>query len=266
MMTVDPDALEGIKKAFIQRQTLLTFEITLQNQIKAKRREMTRPPGTPKWTNEQAEASLKSDPELMFDLETWETGHLIAIKYHRSVRRQVEIAITKAVMQLPCWPWVESVRGFGALGLGQIVGSCGDLHNYSNPAKVWRRMGVGVLEDGTRQRRIAGVSGEEALAIGYSPARRSIMWNIGSSLLKGNRGGYYKTVYDAEKAKQLAKLPDPFLILSKKTGQLVNGRAMLADMRAQRYMEKRLLRDLWRQWRLAEGMDPGQEWREEVAS
>ena len=92
------------------------------------------------------------------------------------------------------------------------------------------------------------------------------MWNIGSSLLKGNRGGYYKTVYDAEKAKQLAKLPDPFLILSKKTGQLVNGRAMLADMRAQRYMEKRLLRDLWRQWRLAEGMDPGQEWREEVAS
>jgi hypothetical protein len=252
MTAIDADLLTEIKTAFLQRQTLLTFEITLQNQIKAKRREITRPPGTPKWTNAQAEAVLKEYPGLLVLLETWETGHLIAIEHHRSERHKVERAITKAVMQLPCWPWVASIRGFGALGLGQIVGCCGDLHNYANPAKVWKRMGLAVLPDGGRQRQIAGISAEEALAIGYSPTRRSIVHIIGDSLMKGNGDGPYRTYYLSEKARQHAKLPD--------------GTLMHAHLRALRHMEKRLLRDLWRAWREADGIDAGQGWREEAAS
>ncbi|HET6442413.1 MAG TPA: hypothetical protein VFH53_08555, partial [Phycisphaerae bacterium] len=37
-------------------------------------------------------------------------------------RRDLERRMTKAVMSLPVWPWVEAVKGFGPLGLAIIIG------------------------------------------------------------------------------------------------------------------------------------------------
>jgi len=150
------------------------------------------------------------------------------VDYEASRRKKLE----KAAIELPVWPWVEAIRGFGALGLAIIVGECADLSNYANPAKVWKRMGLAVI-DGKRQRKC--LDKLDAELHGYNPLRRSAMWKIGDSLIKGNNGGEYYALYVEHKEKQLAEH---------------EGMTKLhAHRRAKRFMEKRLLRDLWRAWR-----------------
>jgi hypothetical protein len=114
------------------------------------------------------------------------------------------------------------------LSLAAIVGEAGDLSNYANPAKLWKRLGLAVMPDGTRQRRVTGVEGLEH---GYSPARRSVVWNIGACIVKA--GGPLKAVYDARKVYETPRVE-------------TKGHA---HNRAQRYVEKRFVRDLWIAWR-----------------
>lgn len=151
----------------------------------------------------------------------------------RHNRAMLEKRLEKLAQQLPVYAWVASIRGLGALGLAQIVGETGDLANYANPAKVWKRMGLAVI-GGERQRKVIG---DAALEHGYNPKRRSVMWVIGDSLLKGNRDGEYRTYYLAEKDRQRELHPE----LSD----------MQTHLRAKRHMEKRLLRDLWVVWNAA---------------
>src|SRR5262249_2898822 len=57
-------------------------------------------------------------------------------------RRMVnERAMEQAAKQLLVFPWIQSVRGAGALGLATIVAEAGDLANYPTPAKLWKRLG-----------------------------------------------------------------------------------------------------------------------------
>ena len=152
--------------------------------------------------------------------------------YYANARKPYEKHLEKLGRDLPVWPWVESVRGFGPLGLAMIVGECGDLALYANPAKVWKRMGLAVI-DGERQGK--RTDPEEALRHGYNPQRRSLMFVIADSLIKNNRDGAYRTYYLGEKARQSEKHPDDPPIAAHK--------------RALRHLAKRLLRDLWREWR-----------------
>jgi hypothetical protein len=157
--------------------------------------------------------------------------------------------------KLSIYSFVQSTRGFGEIGLAQIVGKCGDLSNYSNPAKVWKRMGLGIV-DGKRQQCIAG---DAALAIrhGYSPRRRSTMFVIGDSLLKCQ--GPYREIYLARKAYEVQKAEAAGLTV-KPAAQIKKGEADKCmsqghiHARAQRYMEKRLLRDLWIAWKNLHGL------------
>jgi hypothetical protein len=52
-----------------------------------------------------------------------------------------EKAMEKAAKELPVYPWLENIRGAGALGLATIVAEAGDLSNYATPAKLWKRLG-----------------------------------------------------------------------------------------------------------------------------
>lgn len=142
-------------------------------------------------------------------------------------RKAVEKRLIVLAKQLPVAPWVEATRGVGLLSLAAIVGEAGDLGDYANPAKLWKRMGLAVMPDG-RQRRTTGVA---ALEHGYSPARRSVMWNLGACIVKA--GGPLKQIYDARKVYELERVE-------------TKGHA---HNRAQRYVEKRFLRDLWSAWR-----------------
>jgi hypothetical protein len=154
-----------------------------------------------------------------------------------AARKAVEKQLDKLAKSLPVYAtFTKPTKGLGAGGLALIIGETGDLSLYANPAKVWKRMGLAVF-DGVRQRRVAG-NAEEAIRQGYSSHRRQIMWNIGDSMIKV--GDTYRQVYLDRKAYELAKNPD--------AKPIVNHR------RAQRYMEKRILRDLWRAWRDLHGV------------
>lgn len=170
--------------------------------------------------------------------------------------RHIERDLVKAVKQLPVYEtFVVPINGFGAIGLAQIVGEAGDLGEYANPAKLWKRMGVGLVGD-ERQRK--HTDKEKAAAHGYSPKRRSVMFVIGDSLLKKQNA--YKDLYDARKVYEIqkaeaagltvvpaAKIPKGKEALYRSQGHVHN--------RSKRYAEKRLLRDLWRAWRGQNG-DP----------
>ena len=183
--------------------------------------------------------------------------------------------IKRLARMLPVWPWVrDNVHGMGELRLGLLIGSTGDLTagnmitrtiwrgdkktgkkitetivSYTNPAKVWKRMGMGVT-DGRADRRIrrltsfhegAMVTPDEnvvaAQEMGFNPRRRALMHMIGQGIILAN-AGTYRAIYDQRRAYEESQHPDwkP----KQHPGHW--------HKRAMRYMEKRLLRDIWIEW------------------
>lgn len=259
-----------IQETHRQRQDLLRAELRLNNQIEAVYRRMSglkieerarlrkkASSGMARWSPETHTTSGHSADDTEVGGDTAMVGargvvvapdlaqflhaeHIAAIhtapmlearKLLEAHRRPLEKRMALLAKELPVWPWAQGVRGFGALGLAQIVGECGDLANYANPGKVWKRMGL-ALVNGERQGR--RTDPEEALAHGYSPQRRALMYVIADSLMKGNRDGEYRTYYLAEKERQREKLPD--------------APAAHIDNRARRHLAKRLLKHLWQAW------------------
>lgn len=173
--------------------------------------------------------------------------------------------------QLPVWEaFGLGVRGFGARSLAVIVGEAGDLSEYSSEAKLWKRMGVAVMGagDGLNDHR-QGAPGAKAdasdwIAEGYSKRRRSQMFVVGDVLMK--TAGPYREIYlrrkgyEMERAALLGLTVAPAASIPKNNKAAYRS-AMHVHRRAQRYMEKRLLRHLWRAWRRPAGrssssMDP----------
>jgi hypothetical protein len=155
-----------------------------------------------------------------------------------------EKRIRELARELPIWDIFQDVRGFGELAFGQIIAEAGDLSKYANPAKLWKRMGCAVI-DGERQQKKLGAA---ALEHGYSPRRRSLVWNVGECLVKLNQGGPYRTLYDERKKYEAAR---PWCGKCKnkdQKGEREHCTKGHVHNRAKRYMEKRLLRDLWEMW------------------
>lgn len=141
--------------------------------------------------------------------------------------------MVKLAKRLPVAEWAAAQKGFGIPGLGKTVGELGDLSAYhKGVAGVWKRAGLAVI-DGGRQRKVAG---DAALLHGYAPGRRSTFWNIAAAMLKGqgtgDASGPWRLIYDARKAMEIERVETP----------------MHAHNRAMRFMTKRLLRELHRQW------------------
>ncbi len=162
--------------------------------------------------------------------------HDPAIAACEAMQARHEKDIARLVKSLPAWPWVKACKGFGANNLASLLAETGDLANYANPAKLWKRMGVGLVGD-RRQGNPADKADKAAwIEHGYKAERRSVLWNIGACLMKA--GGVYADLYRERKKIELVKLGLP-----------EDGKSMHAHRRAQRWMEKRALRDLWRAWR-----------------
>lgn len=155
--------------------------------------------------------------------------------------KETEIAMAALAKTLPVWPRVQATQGFGALGLASIVGETGDLNKYGSHSKLWRRLGLAVV-GGHTQRKVRGL---DPAIQGYNPTRRAVVWNVGRCILQahsrvrqpdGSIGtGSFRIGYDERKAYELAR-------------GLAKGHA---HRRAKRYMEKRLIRNIWRAWREA---------------
>lgn len=161
-------------------------------------------------------------------------------------RSDCEKQMKKMAKELPVWSWVKEIRGFGELSLAGIIGETGDLNNYSTPSKLWKRLGLAVINGG-RQRKVAGV---EALEHGYAPHRRSLVWNLGDTMIKGViRKVNDDDGEDTGERVSLNEYGAIYLARKAYESERVETKAH-AHNRAKRYMEKRLILDLWKAWRL----------------
>ncbi len=182
---------------------------------------------TPRPHQELAAASSAPFSEIA----AWATLELDDLRARAHTHRNAaELRMRRIARQLPCFDWCASVHGFGELGFAQILAEAGDLSVYANPAKLWKRFGLAVL-DGEAQRRARGAKGIEH---GFSPRRRAVMHCVGDAIVRAGKGPY-RELYDTYKAAHAEQHPD----LS----------AGHVHKRAMRYAEKRLLRDLWARWR-----------------
>jgi hypothetical protein len=175
-----------------------------------------------------------------------------------AARKQVEKEMRKLSRSLPIWAsWAEGVRGLGDLGLAVIVAEAGDIGSYANPAKLWKRLGLAVI-NGERQQKKADA--DLAAQHGYNPRRRAEMYAVvADPLFRGQwRGekevdgittpagpiGPYGEVYACEKAKAL-----PRIEATKELPAKDRWNGLRVERHARRLMTKRLLVDLWKAWR-----------------
>lgn len=150
-----------------------------------------------------------------------------ALKPLAESERVTTKALEELARELPLAAWAKEIRGFSILALAQLVGEAGDISRYRSLPAFYKRMGLAVF-DGKAQAKHKNA--EVAKMHGFSPQRRSIIWAIGDCLIKAKSP--YKAMYDARKEYELAR------------GIM----RIHAHRRAKRYMEKRLLKDLWIEW------------------
>lgn len=212
----------------------------------------------------------KATCELSRVIETISIGIGALNEELKKLKKEMEAL----AIQLPVAGWVKHPdrRGFGLLGLAIVVGEAGDLANYANPAKLWRRMqcapfspeGTGKTLMGSTWRKYAKREGsltkEQWKDMGYSPRRRSVSYLIGKALMMLNRTGItgdldevdggslendganvrssvpgpYRKRYEEAKAKAHVVHPD-----------WPDGRC---DSHGMLLATKKLLKDLWRVW------------------
>lgn len=182
------------------------------------------------------------------------TRHLFeALKPLDIARKDIEKQLTAEAKLLPVYPWVkENVRGMEALSLAKIIGEAGDLSQYANKGKLWKRMGI-ALVDGIRQGGLNSKTAtkEDWIRHGYNPGRRSDLFVVGDSILKAQ----IRKVKDAageDTGERTSIGPYGEIYLKRKAYELARDSEMTpmhAHRRAQRYMEQRLLKHLWQAWR-----------------
>lgn len=212
--------------------------------------------------------------------DEWQTvigAALMARAPFDEIEQRAEKEMSRLAQTLPVWEsFGKDIRGFGPVSLAVIVGEAGDLSNYPKKGHLWKRMGVAVL-DGVRQGGLRkNASSDLWIEHGYSAVRRSRLWNIGEALKKGNGDGLYRALYLQRHHVEVDKARAEGLIVATTQAATVDswrGRDLPAPekitqdelkkhperyrtaghiaKRAQRYMEKRLLRDLWQAWREA---------------
>lgn len=120
----------------------------------------------------------------------------VGIRAFNGLQADYEKEMLGFAKRLPVAKWVQEKdqTGFGLLYLGIVIGETGDLNNYPNPAKLWRRLGCapwsfnGETKMGATWR--SGKEGKLPAAewdqYGYSPRRRSISYLLGDLLMKQN--------------------------------------------------------------------------------
>ncbi len=189
------------------------------------------------------EAEIEAYVEIKaFDLKLPLHAALMAIE---GPRKAYEKQIKALGLLLPVWPWANKIRGISSFGLGLLVGEIKDLSDYGNPAKVWKRMSLDVDKDGRAQRKVPGISEEEARRRGFCPRRRELAFVLADAMIKRNKNadksdGEYRTLYVERKQYELDRTPNmkPFII----------------HYRAGRVMFKHFLLNLWKEWRAYHGL------------
>jgi hypothetical protein len=163
-----------------------------------------------------------------------------------ALRKECQKELVTAAKMLPVANWVVGIKGFGMPSLAAIVGEAGDIGGYANPAKLWKRFSLHVI-DGKASRRVRGDDSQ-----GFVSRRRAEAHVVGDNLLRA--GGPLADLYRTRKAYEIEKLaavgigvkPAARIAAKDRDKFMSDGQV---HKRALRYVEKRLLLELWRAWR-----------------
>ncbi len=225
------------------RLTFVSAKVKIELQIKAIQRQVHAQAGCPKATHATCPGVYKTTTP---DIERLREVALDPLETEAEMRLKAMLAEAKA-LPARALAFADETRGFGRPSLAQIVAEAGDLSHYANPAKLWSRMGLGLSPEHSSRYE------------GRSPRRRAIMAVIGGNFLKVKGGCPYRDLYDQRKAFEQTK-PACMKPLKNKKGDPIGVckdpdaeccRAGHVHNRTLRYVEKRLLRELWRAWNAA---------------
>jgi hypothetical protein len=169
------------------------------------------------------------------------------------LRKTNETEMERAAKALPIYPWIESIRGAGALGLATIIAEAGDLSNYSQPCKLWKRLGFAPFDGyagSTWKRetwRPRKLSKEEWIEHPFSGERYALMhqvivWLVNAQWIgaakagngEGKPNGPYGEIYAKRRAYTAKTHPD--------------WTKQHARMDALRVTMKAFLKALWIEW------------------
>jgi hypothetical protein len=195
------------------------------------------------------------------------------IKGFVAFEESLEDQMKKLAAQLPVakWATAKSQKGLGLLSLAKIIGETGDLSNYTNPGKVWKRLGLAPFTSKghthaastwrSKSQAHHALEKEEWTALGYSPRRRSVMFTIAECLMRANGDGIYKRRYDTVKETALRNRPDwttcqacegtGRAMKAKKACERCKGEGKVkkhCDLHARLVMTKLLIKNLWIEW------------------
>lgn len=166
----------------------------------------------------------------------------LAIDGFETFEEGLDKAMVAIVKSLPIAAWIvePEQRGIAELSVARIIGEAGNLSNYSGPYKLFKRLGLAPYNGkmpSTWRGSKPGLSAEEWTNLGYSPRRRSVVWNIGECIVKANQSGPYRKRYDDAKADFKAKHEGC------KDGHANNHAKLVAS--------KEFVQQLWKQWNKA---------------
>lgn len=187
-----------------------------------------------------------------------------------NVRKTMENVARK----LPTANWSEEPeqRGFGIFSLAKLIGETGDLYNYDDYRKACKRMGCspwhhnGECHMGSTWRRLKSLPGSQWTEFGYSPSRRSQMFNIVEALYRTNGEGEYRTHYLEVKEEARKRYPEWFQCSCDGTGKNVSGgechecqgkgeKRMHAHLHAHLMVARLIIKRTWQAWRrLGQGL------------
>jgi len=195
-------------------------------------------------------------------LRAFATVQAEAAKPHEACRKQIEKAIVERAEDLPAAvvQHVADTRGLGLLSLGKLVGWAGDFADYPNHRHLWKRFGLAPMNGKamSTHRRDKSLSTDEWIVAGYSPERRAEVFVIGDVLIKSNRDGMYRKIYDERKQIERDRAEAAGLQVLP-SAKIKKGMDAMSDghvhKRAQRWMEKRLIKNLWQLYVIGEMID-----------
>ena len=199
-------------------------------------------------------------------------------------RHAVEMEMRRIARKLPVWRhWGKGIKGFSDLALAIIVAEAGDLSRYPDagparrgPGKLWRRLGLapftkdGVTRSGSQWKFKDDLDKADWGEFGYSGKRRAQMFaQVGGPLIGAMNHGprpfvgedvslrvasgewtKYQAMFVQRLRHEAAKDPE------QRRPDTEDGKesySKCAARKAQYYVEKKFLRDLWKEWRRAKG-------------
>lgn len=181
----------------------------------------------------------------------------------------LEKEMRKRAELLPVAKWfaLPDRRGINLLTLATLVGEAGNISNYPNPGKLWKRFGCAphsfagkTLMGATWRWKSEGeLTKDEWIKFGYSKRRRSIVYVIGENIVKQNKG-VYRQRYDTAKEQSKTTHPEWWICRKcgggskTKTGKKCDdckgtGRAAMRGHRHGMLLATKLfLKELWIEW------------------